>query len=82
MMQQYRSCKCFATGSLLAPVTPMAWKNSTAGPSLLPSALISILVRDPLTSSIRSSDIPPRRGIRDAPGDMDPCRRMGLEYHT
>ena len=35
-MQKYRSCRYCATGSLLSPVTPMAWKNSTAGACLLP----------------------------------------------
>ena len=33
-MQKYFSCKYLATGSLLAPVTPIAWKKSTAGASL------------------------------------------------
>ena len=36
-MQKYFSCKYLATGSLLAPVTPIAWKKSTAGASLLPN---------------------------------------------
>jgi len=35
-MQKNLSCICFATGSLLSPVTPIAWKNSAAGFFLLP----------------------------------------------
>ena len=42
-MQKYLSRRKCATGSLLAPVTPMAWKNSTAGFCLFPNVSNNIL---------------------------------------
>ena len=43
-MQKYRSFRHRATGSLLSPVTPIAWKNSTAPFCFSPSVSNRILI--------------------------------------
>lgn len=77
-MQKYLSCRYFATSSLLSPVTPMAWKNSTAGFFLSPSAANRMIIPlRPLLwwftfANCDSLEKPPSGSILSVPSHQQP----------
>lgn len=77
-MQKYLSCRYFPTSSLLSPVTPMAWKNSTAGFFLSPSAANRMIIPlRPLLwwfafANCDSLEKPPSGSILSAPSHQQP----------
>lgn len=77
-MQKYLSCRYFAASSLLSPATPMAWKNSTAGFFLSPSAANRMIIPlRPLLwwfafANCDSLEKPPSGSILSAPSHQQP----------